>query len=74
MTHEHHIMCDERGSRAEDWQTFPRLLYYAETTAGVDKVLYHYNRCNEASISKQDELRSLIEGDGIQKGFIHFFF
>lgn len=69
----HHIMWDERGSRAEDWQTTPRLLYYAETVAGVGKVLYHYNLCNEASISKSVELSSLIEGAVSRRVIASFF-
>ena len=47
---EHHITCDERASGAEDFQTLPRLVYYASNIAGIDDYIYHYDRSNESSI------------------------
>lgn len=47
---EHNIKCDERGSGGEDFQTLPRLVYYAHTVAGIDTPVYYYNRTNRHSI------------------------
>ena len=54
---EHNITCDERYSKGEDLQVFPRLVYYAKKVAGVNQHLYNYNRQNSLSYTntaKQD--------------------
>lgn len=47
---DHGIKADERGSGGEDYQLLPQLLYYAHRVAGVDEIIYHYNRDNNSSI------------------------
>lgn len=45
------IRCDERGSGGEDFQVFPRLVYYANKVTGIDNCVYYYNKSNQQSIS-----------------------
>lgn len=45
------IRCDERGSGGEDFQVFPRLVYYAKKVSGIPNIIYHYNKSNQCSIS-----------------------
>ena len=45
------ITANEDGSSGEDYQVLPRLVYYANSVSGVDKVIYHYNIDNNNSIT-----------------------
>ncbi len=46
------IRCDEHGSGGEDFQVFPRLVYYAQKVSGIPNIIYHYNKSNQCSISE----------------------
>lgn len=48
---ENDIRCDECGSGGEDFQVFPRLVYFAKKVSGIPNVIYHYNKSNQCSIS-----------------------
>lgn len=45
------ITCDERGSGGEDFQVFPKLVYYANKVSGINDIIYYYNKSNQLSIS-----------------------
>ena len=45
------IVCDERGSFGEDFQVFPRLVYYAKRVSGIENCIYTYNTGNTGSIT-----------------------
>lgn len=61
---DHDIKAHEGGSGGEDYQVFPRLLYYAAKVSGIDACIYHYDMCNQHSItnSLQDSLDSQKQG------------
>ncbi|MBR1400156.1 MAG: glycosyltransferase family 2 protein [Prevotella sp.] len=46
---EHEIKGDVNVSCFEDYLVFPRLLYYADTVAGIENRIYHYNYMNTQS-------------------------
>lgn len=48
---DNNIRCDERGSGGEDFQVFPRLIYYANKVTGIGNYIYYYNKSNQQSIS-----------------------
>lgn len=43
------IKCEESASHGEDFQVYPRLLYYANKAAGIPDYIYHYRRTNTNS-------------------------
>lgn len=46
---DYHISLKEGINQAEDFQILPRLVYYSQIVAKMDKVVYHYNGMNENS-------------------------
>lgn len=48
---DHHIKADSRGNIGEEFQVFPRLLYYAHSIAFLDEIIYHYTCENPYSYS-----------------------
>lgn len=48
---DNNISCDERGSGGDDFQVFPRLVYYADTVSGIEDCIYYYNKSNRHSIT-----------------------
>lgn len=46
---QHGIKNMEGANCSEDFQVFPRLLYYANSVAGIDVIIYHYNCANGSS-------------------------
>ena len=58
----------EGENGAEDYEVFPRLVYYSKKVAGIDSYTYHYNWSNEYSITNKTE-----ESVSIQKGILKSF-
>lgn len=72
---DHDITCDERGSGGEDFQVFPRLVYYAKKVSGIEDYIYHYNKSNQQSISNNvaEDVAIQIQGLISVKVIVSFF-
>ena len=72
---DNNIKCDERGSAGEDFQVFPRLVYYAKTVSGISTRVYHYNCSNRQSIMNnvRNSLELQIQGL-VSVGIVYKFF
>ena len=69
------IVCDERGSFYEDFQTLSRLVYYARSIVRLDAFVYHYNRQNSSSLVSNLSRNVAIQRQGLVsiKKVINFF-
>ena len=62
------IRASEEENGAEDYEVFPRLVYYSKKVAGIDAFTYHYNWDNTRSITNKTE-ESVSTQTGILKSF-----
>lgn len=65
---DNNIRAIEGENGAEDYEVFPRLVYYSKRVAGIDSFTYHYNWNNENSITNKTEISVSIQ-KGILKSF-----
>ena len=65
---DNNIRAIEGENGAEDYEVFPRLVYYSKIVAGIDSFTYHYNWNNENSITNKTEVSVSIQ-KGILKSF-----
>lgn len=65
---DNNIRSIEGENGAEDYEVFPRLIYYSKKVAGIDSFTYHYNWNNENSITNKTE-----DSVSIQKGILKSF-
>lgn len=72
---DHHITCDESCDGAEDFQTLPRLVYYASKISGIEDYIYHYDRDNVNSIMNtiSINIKSQLRGLVAVKDIVQFF-
>ena len=72
---DHHITCDEGCDGAEDFQTLPRLVYYASKISGIEDYIYHYDRNNDNSIMNaiSSNIKSQLGGLAAVKSIELFF-
>ncbi len=61
---DHGIVANEAGSGGEDYQVFPRLIYYANKVSGIDKYIYHYNINNNTSLTNNIQANIDIQRQG----------
>lgn len=72
---DHHITCDEGCDGAEDFQTLPRLVYYASKISGIEDYIYHYDRDNVNSVMNtiSTNTKSQLRGLVAVKDIVQFF-
>lgn len=72
---DYNIFFDERGSGGEDFQVFPRLVYYANKISGINDIIYYYNKSNQLSISNnvKNNIDFQIQGLISVKRIVSFF-
>lgn len=63
----------EGKNGAEDFQVFPRLVYYSQKHSGIDSFVYHNNRYNNNSITNGGKLSSQLGGINSIRVIISFF-
>lgn len=70
---DYNVWAVEGRNGAEDFQVFPRLVYYSQIHSSIDSFIYHYNRYNRNSISNRMNLAVLLGGINSIRVIISFF-
>lgn len=72
---DNNISCDECGRSCDDFQVFPRLVYYANMVSGIEDCIYYYNKSNQQSITNnvKNNVESQIQGLVAVKVIVAFF-
>lgn len=70
---DYNIWAVEGRNGAEDFQVFPRLVYYSQIHSSIDSFIYHYNRYNRNSISNRMNLAVQLGGINSIRVIISFF-
>ena len=70
---DYNVWAVEGRNGAEDFQVFPRLVYYSQIHSSIDSFIYHYNRYNRNSISNRMNLAVQLGGINSIRVIISFF-
>lgn len=70
---DHDVWAVEGRNGAEDFQMFPRLVYYSQKHSCIDSFIYHHNRYNRNSITNSMNLSVQLGGINSIRVIISFF-